>query len=254
MTEPLFRDDAYETAFTARVVSAGDGVVVLDRTLFYPQGGGQPGDAGTLTLDDGRVANVVDTRHGADGAIEHHLAGDAPLPEPGSTVRGAIDWDRRYARMRMHTALHLLSVAIPAPVTGGSLSEAKGRLDFDLPESTLDRDTVTRALADLIAADHPVTTEWITDEELDARPELVKTLSVQPPRGSGRVRLVRIGDVDLQPCGGTHVASTREIGRVRVGKVESKGKQNRRKHLVIKTWPAGIRKIIRRAQKQLVGG
>ena len=231
-TEPLYREHPYETAFDATVVSAGDGTIVLDRTLFYPQGGGQPGDRGTLALADGTTVAVIDTRKGDDGAIEHRVDADAALPAAGEPVHGTIDWSLRYPRMRMHTALHLLSVAIPAPVTGGSLSEDKGRLDFDLPESTLDRETVTAELARLIEADYPVTTEWITDAELEARPELVKTMSVKPPSGAGRVRLVRIGDVDLQPCGGTHVARTGEIGRVRVSKIEKKSRHNRRVALV----------------------
>ncbi len=231
-TEALFRDDAYATHFEARVLDARDGAVVLDRTLFYPQGGGQPGDAGRLALADGHRVAVRDTRKGADEAIEHHLAQADAAPEAGAAVQGEIDWDLRHARMRMHTCMHLLSVAIPAPVTGGSLSETKGRLDFDLPETTLDRDTVSAQLNELIAADYPVTAEWITEAELDARPALVKTLSVQPPRGAGRVRLVRIGDVDLQPCGGTHVASTAEIGRVRVARIEKKSRHNRRVSVV----------------------
>lgn len=231
-TEALYRADPYATTFEASVVRAGDGVVVLDRTLFYPRGGGQPGDVGMLEAGDGTTARVTDTRKGEDGAIEHVLADEAPAPAAGTGVRGTIDWDVRYPRMRMHTALHLLSVAIPAPVTGGALSEAKGRLDFDLPESTLDRDTVTAELERLVAADYPVTTEWITEAELDARPELVKTMSVEPPRGAGDIRLVRIGDIDLQPCGGTHVARTAEIGPVRVAKIEKKSRHNRRVNLV----------------------
>ena len=227
-TEALFREQPYAAAFHATVVARDDSGVVLDRTLFYPQGGGQPGDAGTLRLDDGSSVRIVDTRKGEYGAIIHVPDGGADRLEVGATVAGAIDWEPRYARMRMHTCMHLLSVAVPAPVTGGSLSADKGRLDFDLPESTLDRDTITAELNRLIEADYPVTSEWIDEAELDARPELVKTLTVQPPRGNGRIRLVRIGDIDLQPCGGTHVASTAEIGRVRVTKIEKKSRHNRR--------------------------
>jgi len=227
-TEPLFREQPYERTFEAAVTGIEEGAIVLDRTLFYPRGGGQPGDVGELVLPDGGRLAIVDTRKGDQGTIRHVIAEDAMLPEPGARVSGTIDWSVRHPRMRMHTCLHLLSVVIPEPVTGGSVGDGRGRLDFDLPESTLDRDTVTAALNDLIAADHAVSTEWISDEELAARPELVKTMSVQPPAGSGRIRLVRIGDIDLQPCGGTHVASTAEIGRVRVTKIEKKSRHNRR--------------------------
>ncbi len=219
-SEPLFRDQAYETRFEASVIAADDGAITLDRTLFYPQGGGQPGDVGTLTTPEGAVIPVTDTRKGEAEAIRHLVAADTPLPAVRTTVSGAIDWSVRYPHMRMHTCLHLLSVVIPAPVTGGSVGADRGRLDFDLSESTLDRETITAELNRLIEADLPVTTEWISDDELAARPELVKTMSVSPPMGAGRVRLVRISDVDLQPCGGTHVASTAEIGRVRVTKIE----------------------------------
>jgi misacylated tRNA(Ala) deacylase len=231
-SEPLFREAPCETAFEATVVAADEAGIVLDRTLFYPQGGGQPGDRGELTLADGTTVTVADTRKGDGDAIVHRLADEAPRPAPGDRVQGRIDWGLRHAHMRMHTCMHLLSVAVPAPVTGGSLSAERGRLDFDLPESTLDRETVTEQLNALIAADHPVSAEWITDAELDARPELVKPLSVQPPRGAGHVRLMRIGDIDLQPCGGTHVASTAEIGRVRVAKIEKKSRHNRRVSVV----------------------
>lgn len=232
-TAMLFRDSPYATEFSATVVAADDTGIVLDRTLFYPRGGGQPGDAGTLTSSDGSHLAIADTTYDDAGAIRHHPAEGAALPTVGDRIDGAIDWSLRYPRMRIHTALHLLSVAIPAPVTGGSIGEGSGRLDFDLPESSLDREQVTAQLAELIGADHPVTTEWITEEELDARPELVKTLSVKPPRTGGPVRLVRIGEVDLQPCGGTHVASTAEIGSVRVRKIEKKSRHNRRVSIVL---------------------
>ena len=231
-TEALFREAPYDTTFEATVTASDDAGIVLDRTLFYPQGGGQPGDSGSLELPDGTTATVTDTRKGDGDSIVHLLTVDGPWPAVGDRIRGTIDWAPRYARMRMHTCMHLLSVAVPAPVTGGSLSAERGRLDFDLPETTLDRDTITAHLNELIAADHSVTAEWITDEQLEARPELVKTLSVQPPRGAGHVRLIRIGDVDLQPCGGTHVASTTEIGRVRVAKIEKKSRHNRRVSVV----------------------
>jgi len=231
-TELLFREEPYATRFEARVLECTDEGVVLDRTLFYPQGGGQPGDAGVLHLADGSVLRVSDTRKGEAGRVLHRLDEGAAVPETGATVSGEIDWSLRYPRMRMHTCMHLLSVAVPAPVTGGSLSESRGRLDFDLPESTLKRETLGAALNELIARDDPVTTDWISAGELAARPELVKTMSVQPPLDGGPVRLVRIGDIDLQPCGGTHVARTGEIGRVRVAKIEKKSRHNRRVSIV----------------------
>lgn len=223
-TTPLFRDDATLRTCDAQVVSVDGTHVMLDQTVFYPAGGGQPGDSGVLG-----GAKVLDTIKGDNDTVVHVC--DGSLPSVGETVSAALDWDRRYALMRMHTALHLLSVAIPLPVTGGSIGLEKSRLDFDMPEAPEDKKTIEDALNAMIAADHAVTTEWITDEELDANPGLVKTMTVKPPRGQGRVRLVRIGDVDLQPCGGTHVASTAEIGKVRLGKIEKKGKQNRRVNL-----------------------
>ena len=231
-TELLFRETPYATEFDAEVTAASDDGVVLDCTLFYPQGGGQPGDVGTLTTAAGETLHVTDTRKGDAGAVVHVVEGGPAALGPGDRVHGRIDWDLRYRRMRMHTCLHLLSVAVPAPVTGGALSETRGRLDFDLPETTLDREQVTAALNELIARNDPVTTEWITPEELAARPDLVKTMSVQPPMDAGPVRLVRIGDIDLQPCGGTHVAATGEIGRVRVAKIEKKSRHNRRVNVV----------------------
>jgi len=224
MTELLFRDDATLDWCEATVVEVTSAGVVLDRTVFYPAGGGQPGDTGTLDL-----ARVHDTVKGEDGAVLHLCEGE--LPGVGETVTATLDRDRRFAHMRMHTALHLLSVAIPLPVSGGAVGAEKSRLDFDMPDAPEDRDAIERAVNAMIAADHPVTEEWITDADLAANPDLVKTMSVQPPKGAGRVRLVRIGDVDLQPCGGTHVASTGQIGPVRLGKIEKKGKQNRRVYL-----------------------
>ena len=227
-TTPLFRDDAYLTTADAEVLAVDDGWVTLDRSLFYPSGGGQPGDTGKLELPSGEVLDVTDTRYGEDRAtIRVAIAGDLA---PGPVVQH-LDWERRYRLMRMHTALHLLSVVLPFPVTGGSIGDTESRLDFDIPDPNLDKDAIGAQLADLIAGNHGVSTEWITDEELDANPDLVKTMAVKPPRGSGRVRLVRIGAIDLQPCGGTHVASTAEIGGVLVSKIEKKGKQNRRVRL-----------------------
>jgi len=223
-TTPLFRDDATLRSCDAQVVSVDGTSVILDQSIFYPAGGGQPGDSGLLG-----AAKVMDTVKGDNETIVHVCEGS--LPAVGETVKAELHWDRRYAMMRMHTALHLLSVAIPLPVTGGSIGAEKSRLDFDMPEAPEDKQAIEDALNAMIAADHAVTTEWITDEELDANPGLVKTMTVKPPRGQGRVRLVRIGDIDLQPCGGTHVAATAEIGKVRIGKIEKKGKQNRRVNL-----------------------
>ena len=226
MTTPLFRDDPYLTTATATVLgTADDGGVILDRSLFYAAGGGQPGDTGSLETGDGAAIAVTDARYTPDReGIALTVA--APLAE-GTTVTQHLDWPRRYRIMRMHTALHLLSVALPYPVTGGQIGEEESRLDFDIPDA-VDKDRITEDLQALVDGDHKVTTEWITDAELDANPELVKTMAVKPPRGSGRVRLVRIGTVDLQPCGGTHVAATGEIGKVAVTKIEKKGRQNRR--------------------------
>jgi misacylated tRNA(Ala) deacylase len=227
-TEWLFRDDAYLREARARVVGVDARGVVLDRTIFYPQGGGQLGDSGLLTRESGEPIRVVDTRKvDADSAV-HLLAEDTPLPEIGETVGLAIDWERRYRLMRLHTALHVLSCVVVAPVTGGNIAPEKARLDFDIDMSLLDAQKIERETNALIARGTPTETVWISNEELDARPELVKTMSVQPPRGSGRVRLLRIAGIDLQPCGGTHVKSTAEIGRLSIGKIESKGKQNRR--------------------------
>ena len=231
MTELLFRDDAYAQVFEAEVVSATPGRVVLDRTFFYPEGGGQPGDSGVLTLLDGRELKVTDTKKGeTSGSVAHVLADAAFELASGTRLQGRIDWQRRHRLMRMHTCLHLLSAVIIAPVTGGTVGDGYGRLDFDLPESP-ERDEVQEKLNALIARDAPVSFRWITDAELDAQPELVKTLSVQPPRGAGKVRLVQVEGIDLQPCGGTHVAHIGEIGEVVIAKVEKKGKQNRRVRL-----------------------
>ena len=228
MTRRLYEDDAYCTRCEATVQAADGAGVVLDRTVFYPMGGGQPGDTGVLRWGDGAELVIVDTRKGDGDGIVHVPAERGPLPAPGTTVQAVIDWDRRHRHMRMHTCLHLLCAVVGAPVTGGNLTAEKGRLDFDLPESTVDKASLTEALNALIARDTETAIQWISDEELDARPELVKTLSVAPPRGAGRVRLLSIRDIDLQPCGGTHVARTGEIGRVRVTKIEKKSRLNRR--------------------------
>jgi len=233
MTEHLFAQDAYLKDCEATVTAVHDNGVELDRTVFYAQGGGQPGDTGTLTPEGGAPVVVTNAVKGeAPGSIVHLLEDGAAVPEVGTKLTAAIDWERRHKFMRMHTCMHLLSAVLPYPVTGGSVGDQKGRLDFDIPEATLDKEEIGAKLKDLIAADHPVGEEWITDAELDAQPDLVKTMSVQPPRGAGKVRLLRIGDnVDLQPCGGTHVKSTGEIGAIEVGKIEKKGRQNRRVNL-----------------------
>ena len=230
-TRPLFRD-AYLREATGLVRAHTDeGGIVLEESLFYPTGGGQPGDSGRIAWDGGAVG-IATAVKGEGGAIV--LVPDAPvsLPAPGTVLRQTLDWDRRYRHMRMHSALHLLSVVVPLPVTGGQVGAERGRLDFDMPEPPGDAAALEEALNALIARDLAVTDDWITDAELEANPGLVKTMSVRPPMGQGRVRLVRIGagadQVDLQPCGGTHVARTGEIGRVRIARIEKKGRQNRR--------------------------
>lgn len=229
MTVYLFRDDPYLAEAEAVVTASGPEGVELDRTVFYASSGGQPGDSGTI----GGVA-VTGAVHpeGDRRRILHLLAEGSALPPVGATVPIAIDWERRHRLMRMHTALHLLSVVMPYGVTGGSIGEDKGRLDFDMPEPPGDVAELEASLNALVAAGLPVSAEWITEEELAARPEMVKTMKVKPPVGEGRVRLVRIGEgdatLDLQPCGGTHVRSTAEIGGLRIGKIEKKGRENRR--------------------------
>jgi misacylated tRNA(Ala) deacylase len=231
MTEAVFRDDAYARACEAEVIAVDERGVQLDRTVFYPEGGGQPGDTGVLRFEDGRTLDIANTHKGAQpGEILHLPAESAEWLKPGMRVSAEIDWARRYRLMRMHTCLHLLSAVIVAPVTGGQVGDGYGRLDFDLPE-TPDRDAVNARLNELIARDAPVAFRWITDAELDAHPELVKTMSVHPPRGVGRIRLVNIEGIDLQPCGGTHLAHIGEIGAVSITKIEKKGHQNRRVRL-----------------------
>ena len=235
MTETLFIEDAFAREAEGQVVALTDeGGIVLDRTIYYATSGGQPGDAGRIVWGGG-AAEITTAVKGEGGAIVLVPVEGSSLPPVGESVRQEIDWETRHRHMRVHTALHLLSVLIPLPVTGGSIAADKGRLDFDMPESPEDKEALEAELNALIARDLTVMTEWITDAELDANPGLVKTMSVQPPRGAGRVRLVRIADaagtVDLQPCGGTHVARTGEIGRVSLGKIEKKGKQNRRVYL-----------------------
>jgi Ser-tRNA(Ala) deacylase AlaX len=230
MTHSLFLEDAYRTEAPGRVVGLTDHGVVLDASLFFAASGGQPGDTGVLEWPGGDV-EVVDARKGEGGTIVLAL-GDGPRPHVGTEVLQRIDWARRHAHMRCHTGLHLLSVVLPFPVTGGAIGVGKGRLDFDMAEPPQDLAAVEAALNALVAADHPVAAAWVKEAVLDAEPDLVKTLSVRPPRGAGQVRLVRIGagepPVDLQPCGGTHVLRTGEVGRLALGKLEKKGRQNRR--------------------------
>ena len=204
--------------------------IILDRTVFYATGGGQPGDSGRLERAGGAPIAIATTVYGEDKSEIVHVPGEAEaLPEAGETVRAALDWERRYRHMRIHTGLHLLSVVLPFPVTGGSIGADEGRLDFDLEGGEVPaKEAIEEQLNGLVTANHPVSQEWITDDALLANPGLVKTMKVKPPMGTGRVRLVRIGDIDLQPCGGTHVRATGEIGRLTIGKIESKGRQNRR--------------------------
>ena len=226
MTDRLYQTDSYCREVETTVTHCVEQRVTLADSLFYPQGGGQPGDTGSLSWSSGQ-AEVIDTRYGADGEIELLLADGAPNPAEGTPVTASIDWPRRHRLMRIHTCLHLLSAVLPYPVTGGQVSDGNGRLDFDLPDNP-DKQDVEEQLNRLISQDHPVSFRWIDESELDANPQLVKTLSVQPPRGAGRIRLIDIPGVDLQPCGGTHVKRTGEIGPIRIRKIEKKGRQNRR--------------------------
>jgi misacylated tRNA(Ala) deacylase len=234
--EQLFRDESYLKECRATVVASGPGGISLDRTIFYPTGGGQPGDTGFLRMADGRAIEIVDTRKGTEpGDILHIPAEGSELPTLGSSVTAELDWERRHRLMRMHTCLHLLCAVIKGDVTGGQISDGKGRLDFNLPPDTiLDKAVLTDALNQLIAGNHDVTQRWIADEDLASRPELVRTMSVKPPTGQGKVRLLDIAGVDLQPCGGTHVRNTSEIGLVEIVKIESKGKMNKRVNIAFK--------------------
>ncbi|MBE2294515.1 MAG: alanyl-tRNA editing protein [Phycisphaerales bacterium] len=225
----LFRDDAYLKSCRAQVTAVSEQGIELDRTVFYPRGGGQAGDSGELHRVDGVIVRVIDTRHGeAPDSVLHLPEPNAPTLAVGDTVTATLDWERRYAHMRIHTALHVLSCVVVAPVTGGNIAADKGRLDFDIDMSLLDAERIEQEANALI--ERAVTTEtvWITDAELDAQPELVKTMSVQPPRGAGRVRLLKIPGIDLQPCGGTHVRNLAEIGRIKVLRIRSEGKRNKR--------------------------
>jgi misacylated tRNA(Ala) deacylase len=233
-TELIFRVDAYLTTSRATVTALGEKGVELDRTIFYPQGGGQAGDTGTLVRESGERIGVIDTRKGdALDSVTHILAPGSPRLEPGEPLLLELDWSRRYALMRLHTALHLLSCVVVAPVSGGNIATDRGRLDFDIEMSRLDATTIARETNALIARAVDTETVWITDAELEAQPELVKTMSVQPPRGSGRVRLLRIPDIDLQPCGGTHVRNIGEIKGIVVTKIRNEGKRNKRVEIAL---------------------
>ncbi|MDR3517756.1 MAG: alanyl-tRNA editing protein [Azospirillaceae bacterium] len=228
MTVLLFRDDSYARQCQARVIAVDARGITLDQTVFYPTGGGQPGDCGWLRFGGTEIA-IVDTIKGDDAdTVIHVPAPGAALPALNETVDAVIDWERRYRHMRMHTALHLLCAVVPGAVTGGQIGSERSRLDFNVPAENLDKDAITTAINQLIVADHPVQTRFISDAALAAQPDLVRTMSVKPPTGAGQVRLLEIIDTDLQPCGGTHVCHTGEIGPVTVVKIENKGKQNRR--------------------------
>ena len=235
-TELLFRDDAYLKTAQARVVHADEHGILLDRTIFYPLGGGQPGDTGALVRADGERVAIVDTRKGeTPDSVLHVPASSAERPAIGEMLALEVDWPRRYALMRLHTALHVMSCVVVAPVTGGNIAPDKARLDFDIDMSLLDAGNIERETNALIARGVATETVWITDAELDARPELVKTMSVAPPRGAGRVRLLRIPGIDLQPCGGTHVANIAEIGPIRVLRIRNEGRRNRRVEIALAT-------------------
>ena len=234
MTEFVFRNDAYCRECEASVVAVNDRGVILDRTVFYATGGGQPGDSGTLEIEGIGDIPVATAVYGEDKTqIVHVPAQGATLPGPGAAVMCRLDWDKRFGNMRVHTALHLLSAVLEYPVTGGSIGPGQGRLDFDIPDAGLEKQEIAEAVNRMIGGDHAVRERWITDEELADRPGLVKTMSVKPPMGSGMVRLIEIEDCDLQPCGGTHVASTAEIGAIVIPRIEKKGSKNRRVRLAL---------------------
>ena len=232
MTLPLFGENAYLKEAPGKVIGfSGENGLILDRSIFYPTGGGQPGDTGSIVFN-GETFSVEETVKGENGNIILLLADGFSSLKIGDAVKQLLNWDMRYAYMKVHTALHLLSVVIPLPVTGGAITAQKGRLDFNMPEAIENKDELTDKLNELISADYEITESWISDEELQANPSLVKTMSVKPPTGSGKVRLVRIGNkdtqIDLQPCGGTHVKRTSEIGMMHLGKMQKKGQLNRR--------------------------
>ena len=230
----VYYEDSYRKELRATVTAVDGEWIEFDQTIFYPLGGGQPGDTGLVIGPDGRGYKVLDTRKSDLGQqIRHQLDTDDHGLQPGDSVDTAIDWERRYRHMRMHTCMHLLGSLIPVPVTGGSVGAEKSRLDFDLGGHEIDKDDLTNRINSLVAEAHDVIFGTIPEAELDARPELVRTMSVQPPRGAGDIRTVRISEVDFQPCGGTHVSNSSEVGAVRISKIENKGKRNRRVHLVL---------------------
>lgn len=234
MTEELFREDAYLKTCDAKVVKINDlGGIIVDQTVFYPTGGGQPGDSGVLMFGGNEITIATAVYDRETGEIVHVPAEGQDVPAAGDDVSLTLDWDKRYLHMRMHTGLHLLCAAVPCGVTGGQIGAIKSRLDFDIGDMTLDKEEITEKLNTFQQGNHDIASSWITDDEMDANPELVRTMSVKPPRKGGRVRLMKVGDaVDLQPCGGTHVKNTSEIGKLRVSKIENKGKRNRRVNIV----------------------
>jgi misacylated tRNA(Ala) deacylase len=241
MAELIFRDDAYARSCEATVTGVDERGIRLDRTVFYATCGGQPGDTGVLRRADGSTVRIADAVKGeAPDEVVHVPAPGAALPSPGEKVNAEIDWERRHRLMRMHTCMHLVCAVMTGDVTGGQVGDGKGRLDFNVPGDALDKEAITAKVNALIAEAHPVTPRWISDEELGARPELVRTMSVKPPMGMGRVRLLDIEGVDLQPCGGTHVRNTAEIGRIEIGKIENKGKQNRRVNIVLSSQSSAV--------------
>lgn len=230
----IYYEDSYKKELTTTVTAVNGEWVEFDATIFYPLGGGQPGDTGFVTGPDRNKHKVLDTRKGDSfERIKHQLDTEEHGLKAGDSVAIAIDWDRRFRHMRMHTCMHLLGSLIPVPVTGGSVGAKKSRLDFDLGEHQLDKEDLTTRINALVAEAHPVVFGTITEAELDERPELVRTMSVQPPRGVGDIRTVRIEGVDYQPCGGTHVNNSSEVGVVRISKIENKGKRNRRVHILL---------------------
>lgn len=232
MTIEVFYDDPYQQNCESTVTSIEANGICLDRTIFYPTGGGQPGDVGIFTAPDGTEVQIKETIK-SEGTILH-LSDAIPSDlKVGDSIKGTIDWERRFLHMRYHTCLHLLCSIVPHGVTGGAMSVQKARLDFDMPEQNIDKEHVSNELNRLIEEDHPVEFQWITDEELQNKMDMVRTMSVKPPMGQGKVRLVNVTNVDLQPCGGTHLRSTGEIGKVRLGKVEKKGRQNRRVNIIL---------------------
>ena len=239
MTELLFRDNSYLKSATGSVISVSDGGIVFDKSVFYPNSGGQAGDSGEISWLGGNSCQIENTVKTRDGYIMMIPAAGSEIPCKGISCTQTLNWEKRYRHMRMHTALHLLSVVIPLPVTGGQITSEKGRLDFNMPDAPEDKQVIEDQLNNLIAGDYSITTSWISDDELVKNPSLVKTMSVQPPMGTGKVRLVRIANesevIDLQPCGGTHVNKTLEIGTIIMGKVEKKGRQNRRVSTMLKS-------------------